>query len=341
MSPKIFIFILQRIIAAIPILLGVVLVTFVLVRILPGDPATFFANAPGMGPEEIAEISRELGLNKSLPEQLIIFVSNILDGNLGKSLATGQPVTQDLAEKLPASAELSIVALIFALLVSIPLGVISAVNAGSTIDHAVRFFSTISAAMPPFVTGLVLMLLFFYQLGWVPEPIGRIDIFLGEPTPVTGFYLIDSLIEGDSEKLYSAASQLFLPALTMALFVIAPLTRMTRASMLGVLGSDFIRSARAVGLKPYTIYMTYAFRNAMIPILTTMGMVFSFMLGANVLVEKVFAWPGIGSYALQGMMVSDYAPIQGFVLLMGGLYVMLNLIIDILYGLIDPRIQVG
>lgn len=341
MSSKAIVFIFHRIIAAIPILFGVVLVTFILVRILPGDPVTFLSNSPGMGPEEIAAISQELGLDKSLPEQLFIFIRNILNGDLGKSLVTGQPVTQDLAEKLPASAELSIVALIVALLVSIPLGVISAVKAGSPIDHAARFFSTIGAAMPPFVTGLVLMLVFFYQLGWSPEPIGRIDIFLGEPGPVTRFYLIDSLIEGNGEKFYSTAGQLVLPALTMALFVIAPLTRMTRASMLSVLSSDFIRTARASGLTPHTIYVTYAFRNSMIPVLTTMGMVFSFMLGANVLVEKVFAWPGIGSYVVQAMTVSDYAPVQGFVLLMGGLYVALNLIIDILYGLIDPRIQVG
>ena len=195
--------------------------------------------------------------------------------------------------------------------------------------------------MPPFVIGLILMLVFFYQLDWAPEPIGRIDIFLGEPARVTGFFLIDSLIEGNMEKFRSAAGQLLLPSMTMAIFVLAPLTRMTRASMLGVLKSDFVRTAQATGLTPYTVYITYAFRNAMIPVLTTMGLVFSFMLGANVLVEKVFAWPGIGSYALAAMTVADYAPVQGFVLLMGTLYVGLNLVIDILYGLIDPRVQVG
>lgn len=341
MSSKALVFILRRIFAAIPILIGVVLVTFVLVRVLPGDPATYLSNAPGMGADDIAAVQKKLGLDRSLPEQLIIFVEDLLDGDLGKSLVTGQPVSQDLIEKLPASAELSIVALVVALLVSIPLGVISAIKAGSPIDHAARLFSTIGAAMPPFVIGLVLMLIFFYRLGWSPEPIGRIDIFLGDPERVTGFYLIDSLIEGNWEKFYSAIGQLCLPAMTMAIFVIAPLTRMTRSSMLSVLSSDFVRTARAAGLKPYTVYVTYAFRNAMIPVLTTMGMVFSFMLGANVLVEKVFAWPGIGSYVLQAMTVSDYAPVQGFVLLMGSVYVALNLVIDILYGLVDPRIQVG
>jgi peptide/nickel transport system permease protein len=164
-------------------------------------------------------------------------------------------------------------------------------------------------------------------------------VFYTEPPHVTGFYLIDSLIAGDPATFMASLKQLILPALTLAIFSLAPITRMTRASMLAVLSSDFVRTARASGLSGYTVIITYAFRNAVLPVITTLGMVFSFLLGANVLVEKVFAWPGIGSYAVEALLASDFAPVQGFVLTMAVMYVMLNLLIDILYGLIDPRVR--
>ena len=181
---------------------------------------------------------------------------------------------------------------------------------------------------------------FYYLLGWAPAPLGRLDIvLLARRRTVTGFYLIDSLIAGDLETFRAALSQLFLPALTLGIFSLAPIARMTRASMLAVLASDFVRTARASGLTPFTVIVTYAFRNAMLPVVTTLGMVFSFLLGANVLVEKVFAWPGIGSYAVEALIASDFAPVQGFVLTMAIMYVLLNLAIDILYGVIDPRVR--
>ena len=178
------------------------------------------------------------------------------------------------------------------------------------------------------------------MLGWAPAPLGRLDVFYSAPPTITGFYLIDSLIAGDFETFRAALAQLILPTATLAIFSLAPIARMTRASMLSVLASDFVRTARAGGLSSRTVILTYAFRNAMLPVVTTLGMVFSFLLGANVLVEKVFAWPGIGSYAVEALIASDFAPVQGFVLTMAVLYVLLNLGIDMLYGVIDPRVRV-
>jgi ABC-type dipeptide/oligopeptide/nickel transport system permease component len=191
-----------------------------------------------------------------------------------------------------------------------------------------------------FFTGLLLIYVFYFKLGWAPAPLGRLDVFYSTPPTITGFYLIDSLLTGDLEVFRAALAQLILPTATLAIFSLAPIARMTRASMLSVLASDFVRTARAGGLSSRTVILTYAFRNAMLPVVTTLGMVFSFLLGANVLVEKVFAWPGIGSYAVEALITSDFAPVQGFVLTMAVLYVLLNLGIDMLYGVIDPRVRV-
>jgi dipeptide transport system permease protein len=222
---------------------------------------------------------------------------------------------------------------------AVPLGIIAAMRPGSLIDHACRIVSTAGVSLPVFFTGLILVYVFYYLLGWAPAPLGRLDVFFSAPPQVTGFYLIDSLIAGDGEVFMASLKQLVLPALTLAIFSLAPIARMTRASMLAVLASDFVRTARASGLSGFTVVVTYAFRNAMLPVVTTLGMVFSFLLGANVLVEKVFAWPGIGSFAVEALIASDFAPVQGFVLTMAVMYVTLNLAIDILYGIIDPRLR--
>jgi peptide/nickel transport system permease protein len=218
--------------------------------------------------------------------------------------------------------------------------VLAATRPGSWVDQVVRVLTTAGVSLPTFFTGILLVYVFYYLLGWVPSPTGRLDSLFPTPPRVTGFYLADSLIARDFETFRACLRQLALPAVTMALFVMAPLARMTRASMLGVLGSDFIRTARASGLSSRTVLWTYGFRNAMLPVVTTLGMILSFMLGANVLVEKVFAWPGIGSFALESLLASDYAPVQGFILIMATLYVLLNLAIDILYGIIDPRVRI-
>ncbi len=190
-----------------------------------------------------------------------------------------------------------------------------------------------------FFSGLLLVYVFYYRLGWAPAPLGRLDVFYSAPDEVTGFYLIDSLIAGDLDTFRAALTQLVLPAVTLGFFALAPIARITRAAMLAALSSDFVRTAKANGLSPRVVIVTYAFRNAMLPVVTTLGMVFSFLLGANVLVEKVFAWPGIGSYAVEALIKSDFAPVQGFVLIMAILYIILNLLIDLLYGIIDPRVR--
>jgi dipeptide transport system permease protein len=329
---------LKRLATAIPSLLGVVVVTFLLTRALPGDPAAYFAG-PAATPQAIQEIRVKLGLDKPLIEQFARYVVDLAHGNLGTSLTTGRPVATELRDRLPASAELTLLGLMVSILIAVPLGILAATKPNSIIDHACRLISTLGVSLPVFFTGLILIYVFYYLTGWAPAPLGRLDVFYTDPPHVTGFFLIDSLIAGQPDTFMAALKQLILPALTLGIFSLAPVARMTRASMLAVLSSDFIRTARASGLSPYTVIITYAFRNAMLPVITTLGMVFSFLLGANVLVEKVFAWPGIGSYAVEALLASDFAPVQGFVLTMAVLYVMLNLFIDVLYGLIDPRVR--
>jgi dipeptide transport system permease protein len=330
--------VLKRLTTAIPGLIGVIIVSFLLTRVLPGDTASYFAG-PAATAQAIAEVRKQLGLDKSLPEQFARYVVDLAHGDLGNSLTTGQPVVTEIANRLPASGELTLLGLLIALSIAVPLGILAAVREGSWIDHLCRIVVTTGVSLPVFFTGLLLVYVFYFQLGWSPAPLGRLDVFYSAPAQITGFYLIDSLIAGDWETFRAAFAQLILPAATLAIFSLAPLARITRGSMLAVMGSEFVRTARASGLTPKTVILTYAFRNAMLPVVTTLGMVFSFLLGANVLVEKVFAWPGIGSYAVEALIASDYAPVQGFVLAMAILYVALNLTIDLLYGVIDPRVR--
>ena len=329
----------RRLLQAIPSLIGIVVVTFVLTRALPGDPAAYFAG-PAADEQSIAEIRTALGLDRSLPEQFWAYVVDLSQGDLGVSISTGRPVVEEIFERLPASLELTLTGLLLAIAIALPLGILAATRPNSWIDHLCRVVVTAGVSLPVFFTGLFFVYVFYFVVDVVPSPIGRLDIFSIAPPRVTGFYLIDSLLVGDFETLRSALAQLALPAITMAMFVLAPLARMTRGSMLQVLGSEFIRTANANGLERRTILFTYAFRNALLPILTTLGMVFSFMLGANVLVEKVFAWPGIGSFAVNALVVSDFPAVQGFVLSMAILFVALNLAIDVLYTLIDPRVGI-
>src|SRR6267378_1194127 len=253
---------MSRLATAIPSIVGVVVVTFMLTRLLPGDPAAYFAGLAA-SPQAIAEVRTKLGLDKTLPEQFVTYIGDLLHGNLGNSLSTGQPVVAEIATRLPASAELTLFALILAVGIAIPLGVLAAVKQGTWIDHLCRVVTTAGVSLPVFFTGLLFAYVFYYLLQWAPAPTGRLDVSL------------------------------------------APPARMTRGSMLAVLGSDFIRTARASGLAPSTVVFTYAFRNAVLPVITTLGMVFSFLLGANVLVETVFAWPGIGLYAVNALITSD------------------------------------
>lgn len=319
---------------------AVIVITFALTRILPGDTAEYFAG-PAATKEAIQEVRVKLGLDKPKYEQFVRYIGDLSRGDFGQSLTTGQPVLKDITSRLPASAELTLAGLLVSILIAIPLGVLAAVKEGSAIDHFSRVIATAGVSLPVFFTGLLLAYFFYFILGWAPSPIGRLDIIYSAPPHVSGFYLIDSLLARDTEVFWAALKQLILPAATLAIFSLAPITRMTRASMLAVLSSDFVRTAKASGLSTRKVILTYAFRNALLPVITTLGMVFSFLLGANVLVEKVFAWPGIGSYAVEALIASDFAPVQGFVLVMAVMYVLLNLMIDLLYGVIDPRVRMA
>ncbi len=330
--------VLMRLGTAIPSVAGVIVVTFLLTRVLPGDPAVYFAG-PVASAAAIEQIRHQLGLDLPLWAQFLRYLADLVHGNLGVSLSTGQPVLAEIATRLPASAELTLSGLILAVVIAVPLGVVAALRQDSWIDHLCRVVTTAGVSLPVFFTGLLAVYVFYYVLGWSPAPLGRLDSFATEPAHVTGFFLIDSLLAGDGATFMGALSQIILPALTLAVFALAPLARVTRASMLSALASEFVRTARASGLTGRTVVMSYAFRNAMLPLLTTLGMVFSFLLGANVLVEKVFAWPGIGSYAVEALIASDFAPVQGFVLTMAILYILLNLVIDLLYGVVDPRMR--
>ena len=327
----------RRLAQALPSVFGVIVISFILTRALPGDPAVYFAGDMA-DKESIEQVRQALGLDRSWIEQFLIYVSNLANGDWGVSLSTGRPVTEELLARLPASLELTLIGLTLAVAIAVPLGVLAATRPDSWIDHICRLLVTAGVSLPTFFTGLFLVYIFYYLLGWAPSPLGRLDILYLSPPQVTGLYTVDSLIAGDRETFVASLAQLILPATTLALFALAPIARMTRASMLGALASDFIRTARANGLSGRVILSTYAFRNAALPVLTTLGMVFSFLLGANVLVEKVFSWPGIGSFAIEALVASDYAAVQGFVLAMALLFVCVNLTIDVILTITDPRV---
>jgi len=327
----------RRLAQALPSVFGVIVISFVLTRALPGDPAVYFAGAMA-DQESIEQVRQTLGLDRSWLEQFFIYVGNLFKGDLGMSLSTGRPVLEELLTRLPASLELTLIGLGFAVMIAVPLGVLAATRPDSWIDHLCRLLVTAGVSLPTFFTGLFLVYIFYYLLGWAPSPLGRLDIVYLSPPHVTGFYTVDSLLAGDAETLGAAVAQLVLPALTLGLFALAPIARMTRAAMLGALKSDFVRTARANGLSRRSVLGTYAFRNAALPVLTTLGMVFSFLLGANVLVEKVFSWPGIGSFAIEALVASDYAAVQGFVRSMAMLFIFVNLSVDLLLTLVDPRV---
>jgi len=330
---------LKRLLAALPNLVGVIVITFLLTRAIPGDPAAYFAGAAATQ-EAVEQVRRQLGLDKPLLEQFFVYVGNLARGDLGLSLTTGQPVLKELLLRLPASLELVLLSLLLACALALPMGVISATRPGSWFDQVSRLITTAGVSLPTFFTGLLLAYVFYFLLGWAPAPLGRLNPVFSPPATVTGLYLIDAALAGDAALWWASFKQLVLPVVTMAVFVLAPIARMTRASMMAILSSDFVRTARASGLSRTTVLVRYALRNALLPVVTTLGMVFGFMIGSSVVIEKVFGWPGVGSYAIDALTASDYAPVQGFVLTMGILFVLLNLMVDLLYVLIDPRVTI-
>ena len=329
--------IVARIWSALPVLFGVMVVTFVLIRALPGDPAIQYATSPNAGPAEIEAIRREMGLDRSVVEQFAIYLREIFSGNFGNSMQTGRPVMQDFAVRLPATIELAIVAFFFSLVASLPAGILAAIYRNTWFDQVCRVLSSFAAAMPVFFFGLLLIYFFYFQLGIASEPIGRWPSWMIPPEPITGFATIDALIRGDWEMFRMAMAKLMMPAASMAIFAIAPLLRMMRGAMIDALESDYVLAARAFGISRTRVVLRYALPNAMLPVLATTGMVLSTMLGANVMIEKLFAWPGIGAYAVNSLISLDYAPVQAFVLIVATLFVVMTLLIDIVSAAIDPR----
>jgi len=327
-----------RLLGALPALAGIVVVTFVMTRLLPGDPASYFAG-PAATPESIEEVRRQLGLDRTIAAQFVDYLVHLARLDLGRSLTSGQAVVSDLAARLPATLELTLAALFLATILGITLGFGAALRPGKWPDRLCTLVTIFGQALPTFFLGLMLVYVFYYLLGWAPAPMGRLEIFLSSPTEVTGFWTLDTLIEGDFDAFGGVLRQLVLPVLTLAMFGLGPIARITRSALLDMFQSDSIRTVRAYGLSARKVLWTYAFLPAAVPILNTIGMVSSFLLGANVLVEKVFGWPGVGAYAIESLLVSDFAPVQGFVLLMALIYVGVNLMIDLTAAAIDPRVR--
>jgi ABC-type dipeptide/oligopeptide/nickel transport system permease component len=326
-----------RIWSAIPVLFGVLIVIFVLIRALPGDPAIQYATSPGAGPVEIAAIRAEMGLDRSVVEQFALYAREIAKGNFGYSMQTGQTVLSDLAVRLPATIELAVMAFVISIAVALPLGILAAIFRQSWFDQVCRVLSSFAAAMPVFFFGLLLIYVFYFRLSIASEPIGRWPSMIIPPIPVTGFATVDAILSGDWSLFWMALSKMLMPAASMAIFAIAPLLRMMRGAMIDALDSDYVLASRAFGLSRVRVALHYALPNAMLPVLATMGMVLSTMLGANVMIEKLFAWPGIGAYAINSLIAVDYAPVQAFVLIVAVIFVLMTLVIDVISAAVDPR----
>ncbi len=332
-------YIARRLVLAVITLFGVVVSVFLLTRILPGNPAYVKAGPYAM-PEQIRRIEKEMGLDKPIPIQFLNYFTALLKGDMGISWSTGHPVRDDLLKRLPATVELSLSAFILATFTGLALGIVAAVKQGTIIDQTVHIISVSWASVPPFWLGLILIYVFYYKLGIVPAPMGRLAPLIKAPGP-TGLLLIDTLLHGDLEKFMIAARHLILPTVSLAIVITPTVAKITRAAMIEVLKSDYIQTARAIGLSTRQLIWHDALQNTMIPILTTMGIVLGYLMAGNVIVEMLFAWPGIGFYAWRAMMSNDFDAIQGFVLLIAAIYVFINLIVDLLYILVDPRIRLG
>lgn len=321
----------------VPVILGVFVLSFVLARVVPANPALLVVGLQST-PAEIRAEEVALGLNLPLWRQLLDFIAAALHGDFGTSIVTGHPVLSDLAERLPATLELTVASVVIALVVAVPLGVLSALRRDTWIDWLAHVVSLSGVSMPLFWLGLLLIMVFYSALHIAPAPMGDLGIIYQSPPPITHILVLDALIEGDWPVLWSALGHLVLPALALSTGTIAILVRMLRASMLEVLHQDFIRTARAKGNGAWRVYMVHAFRNALVPVVTIFGLQIGYLLGGAVLVETVFNWPGVGSYVTSAILASDYAPVEVFALLSALFYSVINLCVDVVNAAIDPRI---
>lgn len=335
-----WIYVARRLGLAILTLLGAIVAVFVMTHVLPGNPAVVKAGAYAT-PDVVHSLEHEMGLDRPLPEQLGLYVLHALQGDLGVSTRTGHPVATDLLQRLPATGELALYSVLLAILLGVPLGVLAAVREGGWFDRVVQQVAILGASTPLFWLGIVLIFVLYVLLGVAAAPVGRLDTDVPPPPSVTGLYTIDAVLAFDWQAFHSAASHLLLPVLTLGFVVMAPLIKMSRSAMLSVLITDFVQAAWSFGLAPRTVIWGDALNNAMLNLLTVIGIVLGYVMAGNVIVEALFAWPGIGLYAFNGITGRDYDAIQGFVLLVAATYVVLNLVIDLLYMLIDPRVRLG
>jgi len=332
-----FRFFLSRLMTFVPTFLGVTLISFAFIRLLPGDPIIVMAGERGVSTERYQELQQQFGFDRPFYVQFWDYLNGVLHGDLGQSFVTRKPVWDEFFALFPATLELSICAITLAVLFGIPAGVIAAVNRGKFFDRALMSTALVGYSMPIFWWALLLIIVFSGRLGWTPVS-GRIDLLYYFPN-VTGFMLIDSLLSGQKGAFASAARHLILPSIVLATIPLAVIARQTRSAMLEVLGEDYIRTARAKGLSPLRVNGLHALRNAMIPVVTVIGLSVGTLLAGAILTETIFSWPGIGKWMVDSISRRDYPVVQGGLLLIAAMVMVVNLIVDLLYGVINPKIR--
>ena len=331
-------FLLLRAVSLLPVLLGITIASFLITRVVPGDPARVLVGE-GASAEAVAAMRVELGLDRPLPVQYWSYLSNLIRGDLGTSIRTARPIASELAARFSATSELAVAALLLTVLIGVPLGLIAALNRGRLVDEVTRVIGLVGVSVPIFWLGLLLIILFYLTLGVVPAPLGRAsDATLVHLGP-TGSLVLDTPLKGDLAATWDALMHLLLPAATLASWSTAIVMRITRASVLDVLNQDYVRTARAKGTRESKVVTKHVLRNALLPMITILGLEFGNMLGGAVLTETVFNWPGMGLYAVNSIYSLDFAAVQGFTLFTAVVYVTINALVDAAYGLIDPRVQ--
>ena len=330
-------YLLHRFLFILPQLLGIVLVSFLLVKSIPGDPAVLMLG-PTATPDAIASLRTQMGLDQPLYMQFILYVTHLLHGDLGTSWQTTRPVLDDLIQRFPATLELVTYSLILAIAVGMGLGIASALNPKGWVGRLADVYGLSAGALPDFWFALVLIFVFYTLAHWAPAPLGRLDIEVIAPTPISGFMTIDTLLAGDMEAFRSAASHLILPVLTLGLINAGPIMKMTQSSMVKMLGSDASRYEMLCGI-PQRLVSRHALRNALPSIVTIISVLYGYLIGGAVLVEIVFSWGGAGQYAVQGVLNSDIYPVLGFVLFSAIFSLIVYILVDLIYVLIDPRIS--
>lgn len=332
-------FIGKRLIYLVVMLFGVATLVFILTKMIPGDPTVANLSQRALNdPEVVAAYRAKYGLDQPVFVQYILYIKNLLHLDLGTSIRTNKPVLDELARCYPATIELALFAIILAAVLGILFGVISAIKRNSILDQAVRALSVTGVSIPSFWFALLVLYFFYYKLHIFPGP-GRLSNSFSAPATVTGMYVIDSLIEGNPAKALDALQHLILPGLVLAAFTMGLITRTTRSNLLDVMSTDYIRTARAKGLSRVGLIVRHALGNALIPVLTVIGLGLGNLLGGMVLVETIFNWPGVGQFAYESVLSVDYPSIIGVALLIALNYMVINTVVDILYGVIDPRVR--